>query len=412
MKVYIFPVILASFMISSVAQATPGEGTGDNRGAEAVLSKSAKNNHKKSRNYSVRLTLGSNHRLNLEPDNAEWITSLSISASYRLGKALGLSGWGKYFGLSASWSTSNEIVGNSAAYRTSYFSNPSFLSENPTYLGVDDGILSDKEAEDVPREIDGTQKRIDYSDVVFTLSHGRLAKLPWKVGLSGSIGAVLPISLQSRNKGLITKIDYSLGLDKSFKINSKISLSLAYNLTFTHYLYKYVTPTTQALDEPITVNGRQYDTYTYENPVRNNEFAFTNALSAAMTYGSKWRFSMTYGILTMRTYGWDDCSYTLDDGQVINVCETTNDVRGYDDGGRGRRDYQMFSLAGSYRVNDMVSVSAVLNTFTPQLKPDAHTYQQPFISMSRNNYSSLLFRVTVSPEKIYDHFANDNKNVK
>ena len=410
MKVYIFPVVLVSFVLSSTALATSGEGTGtsEERSTEAFLTKSTKKKHKKSRNYSVRLSLGSNHRLNLEPENAEWITSLSVSASYRLGKALGLEGWGKHFGLNASWSVSNEIVGNSPAYRTSYFSNPSFLSENPTYLGVDDGILTDKEVEDVPRRVDGTQKRMDYTDVVLTLSHGQLAKLPWKLGLSGSIGAVIPVSLQSRNKGLITKIDYNLGLDRAFKLAPKMNLSVAYNFTFTHYLYRYITPTIQYLDEPITVNGQQYDTYTYENPVRNNEFGFTNALTLAMTYGSKWRFSTTYGILTMRTYEWENCDYTLDDGQVINVCETTNDVRGYDDGGRGRRDYQMFSLAASYRLNDVVSFSAVLNTFTPQLKPDAHTYQQPFISFNRNNYSSLLFKVTVSPEKIYEHFANDN----
>ncbi|MBU1240287.1 hypothetical protein KKF84_02685 [Myxococcota bacterium] len=350
---------------------------------------------------SLNLDLGSTHRLNIEPDNASWITSYSVGAGYALGRQLAPKSWFKGLTLSAAFSFSNEVMGNDPSYRSSYFSDPNFYSKDLSYLAFSDTVLSEQEASNIDRRVDGAQRRIDYSDIVMTLAHGSIATIPVaKIGVSGSISAAIPLSLASTNAGLVTKFDYSLGLGRSFKFGG-MSLGLSYGFTFSHYIYEYATKGIDPIGDSVLVNGQAYDTLTYNSGSRNNEFGFTNMLGVSLSPMKKLTVSAVYGILTLRSYQFTNCNYTTPDGTVIDLCQTTTSVRGYDDGGRGRRDFQMFSLGVSYKLLDYLSLSATLSTFTPQLKATTDEYQQPFLSFDRNNYSSVMFKVSYSFDSFY-----------
>jgi hypothetical protein len=351
--------------------------------------------------FTLGFGFNSSHRMNVEPDNAEWITSYAINAGWKLGQVLAPKTWFKNLGLSAAFNFSNEIVGNSSKYRSGFYSDPNFFSKDLSYLGIGDSVLTSSESADIDRRVDGSEKRIDYSDIVVTLAHGKMGTIPGLgVGVRGSISGTIPLSLASTNAGLLTKFDYSVGLSKTFKFN-KMSLSLSYGLTLSHYIYDYATKGISSIDQDIYVNDQPIDSYDYNSGTRNNEYAFTNMVSFAFSPMKKLTIMGTYGLLTMRTYNFTNCDYTTPDGTVIDLCQTTTDVRGYDDGGRGRRDYQMFSLGVSYGVLDYLTLSMMLSTFTPQLKATTDEYQQPFISLDRNNYSSLMFKVSYSFNSFY-----------
>jgi len=353
--------------------------------------------------FSLNLGLGSNHVLNAEPENANWSTSYSIRAGWKLGRMLFSENKHlKPLSLSASFSMSNEIMGNDPRYRSQYFNNTDLYTNNLSYLGVSDSILSRAEAEDLDRRVDGTQRRLDYSDINLTLAHGSIFTIPGaKIDISGSMGFLIPLSLTSTNAGLNTKWDTTLNFSRGFKVGGR-DLSVSYSFGFTYYFYKYKTSTISHMSEPITVNGIEYDTLENESISRTNEFGFTNMFSVDFSPIKKLNLSVGYGLLTLRSQSFDNCLYTTPSGEVIDVCATTNDVRGYDPGARGRRDFQMFSAGATYQVLDYLTLGLSLSSFTPQLKANTQDYQQPFLSFDRNNYSSIMFNVSYSVDGFYN----------
>ncbi len=353
--------------------------------------------------FSLNLGLGSNHVLNAEPENANWSTSYSIRTGWKLGKMLfNENKHLKPLSLSASFSLSNEIMGNDPRYRSQFFNDTELYTNNLSYLGVSDTILSRSEAENLDRRVSGTQRRLDYSDINITLAHGSLFTIPVaNIAVSGSMGFLLPLSLTSRNVGLNTKWDTSLNFSRDFKVGGH-DLSLSYGITFSYYFYKYKTSLVSHMSEPVLVNGIPVETIENESISRNNEFGFTNMFSVDYSPTKKLGVSVGYGLLTLRSYQLDNCLYTTPSGEVIDVCASTNDVRGYDPGGRGRRDYQMFSAGVTYKALDYLTFGLTLNTFTPQLKANTEDYQQPFLSFDRNNYSSLMFNISYSVDAFYN----------
>lgn len=375
--------------------------SGTDKKSDVTAKKEVKKDALKGLTFSI--GLGSTHRMNLEPENAQWVSSYQFNLGYKLGQELFGKGWMKPVSLSGSFSLSNELMGNDPRYRSPYFSSTGLYTADMSTLALYDSVYTRTESANTPRVVSGAQKRPDYSDVVLTLVQPAIFKIPGaKIDISGSFAVTIPTSLTSRNTGLKTKLDYSLGFSRTFKFGS-MSLGIEYGFGFTHYLFDYETASYESLDQPIYVNGSEIDGYAVnQSAVRNTEFGFTNSLSVMFSPMKNLSFSAMYGILTMRTYNYSDCNYTTPDGLVVNVCDTTNDVRGYDDGGRGRRDYQMFSLGASYKVLDYLSLSLTLSTFTPQLKPNTEEYQQPFLSLNRNNYSSVMFKVSYSFDTFYN----------
>jgi hypothetical protein len=391
-------LLVLSFPLNANADVTEEIKEGDIPGTTTTLKKKATKDPLKG--FTLKLGVGSSHRLNVEPDNASWISSYEIKAGYNLGKQLFPKTFFKGLRLVSTFSFSNEFIGNSSKYRTSYFSNPDFLSQNVSYLGVDDSMLTESESSDVDYKEDGTQKRVDYSDIIITMKHDSIAKLPGGIGLAGSLGFSIPTSLTSRNAGLKTKMDYNLGVSKIFKLGKKM-LIVGYDFTFTHYIYSYTTPGINHLDDGFVINGVEYDTVNYNTAGRLSEFGYTNMGYLMFQPIKKLTILGAYALLTFQSQKFENCIYTTPDGMQINVCATTDDVRGYDDGSRGTRDYQMFMLSASYKMLDYLSLSLTLNTFTPQTKANSTDYQQPFLSFNRNNYSSLMFKVSYSFDSFY-----------
>jgi len=352
--------------------------------------------------FTANIGLSSNHVLNAEPENVNWVTSYSIRAGWKMGRVLFPENKHlKPLSLSASFSLSNEIMGNDPRYRSQYFSDTELYGHNLSYLGVSDSILSRSEAENLDRRVSGAQRRVDYSDINIKLSHGSLFTIPnADIKVSGAMGFLIPTSLTSRNVGLNTKWDTTLNFARSFKVGGK-DLSLSYGLTFTYYFYKYKTAYIEHMGEPVLVNGVPYDTIPNESVSRTNEFGFTNMFGVEYEFLKDWSVSMSYGLLTLRTNQFDSCNYTTPTGEVIDVCQTTNDVRGYDPGSRGRRDFQMFSAGVSYNALNYLSFELSLSSFTPQRKPNSQDYQQPFLSFDRNNYSSIMFKINYSVDAFY-----------
>lgn len=352
--------------------------------------------------FTFNIGLSSNHVLNAEPENVNWVTSYSFRAGWKMGRILFPENKNlKPLSLSASFSMSNEILGNDPRYRSQYFNDTELYGHNLSYLGVNDSILSRSDAENLDRRVSGAQRRMDYSDINLKLSHGSLFTIPTlDIKVSGAMGFVIPTSLTSRNVGLNTKWDTTLNFARSFKVGGK-DLSLSYGLTFTYYFYKYKTSYIQPMSEPVVVNGVTYDTMSNESVSRTNEFGFTNMFGVEYEIMKDVSVSMSYGLLTLRTHQFDNCDYTTPTGEVINVCETTNSVRGYDPGSRGRRDFQMFSAGVSYNALDYLSLELSLSSFTPQRKPNSEDYQQPFLSFDRNNYSSVMFNISYSVDAFY-----------
>jgi hypothetical protein len=353
--------------------------------------------------FSLSLGLGSNHVLNAEPENANWSTSYSLRAGWKLGKMLFSENKHlKPLMLSASFSFSNEIMGNDPRYRSQFFNDTELYTNNLSYLGVNDSILSRAEADALDRRVDGTQRRLDYSDINITLAHGSLFTIPGAgIEVSGSMGFLIPLSLTSRNVGLNTKWDTGLDFSRTFKVGGR-DLTLSYGITFSYYFYKYKTALINHMSEPVLVNGIPVDTIENESVARMNEFGFTNMFSVGYSPAKKVNLSVAYGLLTLRSYKLDNCLYTTPSGEVIDVCASTTDVRGYDPGGRGRRDYQMFSAGVTYKALDYLTLGLTLNSFTPQLKANTEDYQQPFLSFDRNNYSSLMFNISYSVDAFYN----------
>ena len=353
--------------------------------------------------FSLNLGLGSNHVLNAESENVNWATSYSIRTGWKLGKMLFNDNKQlKPLTLSASFSFSNEIMGNDPRYRSQFFNDSDLYTKNLSYLGVSDTILSRSEAESLDRRVSGAERRLDYSDINITLAHGSLFTIPGaKIDVSGSMGFLIPLSLTSRNVGLNTKWDTSLNFSRTFKVGGR-DLSLSYGLTFTYYFYKYKTALVNHMNEPVLVNGIPSETIENESVSRNNEFGFTNMIGIDYSPMKKMGLSAGYGLLTLRSFQLDNCLYTTPSGEVIDVCASTNDVRGYDPGGRGRRDYQMFTAGVTYKALDYLTFGLTLNTFTPQRKANTEDFQQPFLSFDRNNYSSLMFNISYSVDAFYN----------
>lgn len=350
--------------------------------------------------FTLTLDLASTHRLNLEPENAEWVSSYGFKPGYKFGHHFSKKSMFKTLQLEAAFNLSNEIVGNNPRYRTSQFSDPNFFSKDLSYMALSDSVLSRSEADDVDRRVDGAERRIDYSDIVFTLknSFGNIPVLD--VGVNASFSAAVPLSLASINAGLLTKLDYGVGLIKSFRLGGR-PVIFAYNFTLSHYLYEYETKGIDYLDSSVEISGQEYDTYNYNSGARNNEFAFTNMFSAVFMPVKNVSVVAAYSLLTMRTHEFSQCMYTTPDGNLIDVCASTSEVRGYDDGGRGQRDYQMFVVQAAYSVLPYLKLSLALQTVTPQLKPNSQDYQQPFLSFNRNNYSSVMFKLSYDFDTFY-----------
>jgi hypothetical protein len=350
--------------------------------------------------FTLTLDLASTHRLNLEPENAEWVSSYGFKPGYKFGRHFSKNSIFKSLQLEAAFNLSNEIVGNNPRYRTSQFSDPNFFSKDLSYMAISDSVLSRSESDDVDRRVDGADRRIDYSDIVFTLKNS-FGKIPvLGVGVNASFSAAVPLSLASINAGLLTKFDYGVGMTRSFKIGGR-PLILAYNFVFSHYLYEYETKGIDYLDSSVEINDQEYDTYNYNSATRNNEFAFTNMFSVVFLPIKNVSVVAAYSMLTMRTHDFSQCMYTTPDGSVIDVCASTSEVRGYDDGGRGQRDYQMFVVQAAYNVLPYLNLSLALQSVTPQLKPNSQDYQQPFLSFNRNNYSSVMFKLSYDFDTFY-----------
>ena len=173
--------------------------------------------------FTANIGLSSNHVLNAEPENVNWVTSYSIRAGWKMGRVLFPENKNlKPLSLSASFSLSNEIMGSDPRYRSQYFNDTDLYSHNLSYLGVSDSILNRSEAENLDRRVSGAQRRVDYSDINIKLSHGSLFTIPTAdIKVSGATGFLIPTSLTSRNVGLNTKWDTSLNFARSFKVGGQ-----------------------------------------------------------------------------------------------------------------------------------------------------------------------------------------------
>ncbi len=325
--------------------------------------------------------------INAEPENYNNVASLGLNVGWKVGKVVFKTGFWSKLSASASTSFQSELTGNSDLFRGAGGSNE-YIKDLPEQyvLTEQGGVLIDPNG--VPRRVSGNDKRINYSDISLGLAHSSLAKLPWKMNLSGSTRFAIPISLSSRNASLYTAWSTGLSLSRSFLKDDKLSVS--YAPRFTKYFHQYTTPGIHYSGTDAEIYGQVISPAEFieHGGFRNAEFGFNNALNVGYQFTSKLSGSVSYSLSTTFTYAIQDCTIVLWDGTEYDTCASTGRV-GDADGGRGRRDSQVFSLGADYSLNNWITLSGSLTTASPVRTADGHGIRQPFFSTTRNGFTSV-----------------------
>ncbi len=355
--------------------------------SETVVATAANPARPKLYGFTFGVEVSDESSVNAEPENYNNVLSLGLNVGWAAGKMIFKKGFWAPLSASLGWSLQQEVIGNSDLFRGPGGS-ADYIAEVPEgyVLAEQGGVLIDPNG--VPRRVNGQEKRINYSDVTLGLSHGKLAKLPWKINMSGNMRFILPVSLSSRNASLITAWTTGLGFRKTFLKEDK--LSVGYNLGFTKYFHRYTTPGIHYSGTDAEIYGQVISPAEFieHGGFRNAEFGFRNGISVGYQINEKLSASTSYSLNTTFSYAIDQCDVVLSDGTTYDTCASTSRV-GDADSGRGRRDSQVFTIGADYQLKDWVGLSLGLTTGSPVRTADGHGIRQPFFSTTRNGFTSI-----------------------
>lgn len=352
---------------------------------------------------SPSVSLSNDASVNAEPDNFNDVVSTGVGLNFAVGKLIWPKTYVEPLSAAVDFTVSGEVVGNSSAFR-----NPNFdQSARPSFEAIPQSCYASIQAgqpvgnECFARQVDdGAQKRLNYSDLKLTLSHGRLAQIPYVgVNVTGRASLSAPTSLQSRNEGLYTALGAGLGLARAV-LGDKLSLSYGLSMSkpFRSSDTFIIQDSTDAAPE---INGTKAQVYSPDNgKSRFTTFSITNSFTAAYTLPFNLGASVSYSL----TDGWkaslDDCTVALEGSSVdqANVCENRfGDI----DDGKTLAASQLFVASLSWDARSWLSLGVSLTTATPLRKPNSASFYQPFIHTDRNGFSSIGLSASVTLDQLY-----------
>jgi hypothetical protein len=295
---------------------------------------------------------------------------------------------------------SGEFSGTNEAYRSGNFSANSF------YQGCESGAPSTQggvvDTTAVPYCQNGANRRADYSDISLRASD-TVYTIP-KALVDVKVGAKLgiPISLESRNQGLILNMGAGPGLSRSF-LNKK--LHVAYDFSASKYFFKNSVGSIDynpngAVPDPNNPGLYNPSANTLANDPRFTEginglvpsYAVSHAFTVGYDATDKLSFTALYWITDTFARTYDTCNVNLG-GTVgtVNVCQTGQAVAqssGATVLSRGDHGSQRFLVDATYAITDYLAIDLSLLTDGPQRHPDG-SWQEPFIETNYNGYTSI-----------------------
>ena len=316
-----------------------------------------------------------------EPEAYANQLSLELRPSFDLGHHLGSRFW-KPLSLSASIGISGELSGSDPAFRGPQFPSSALRSDAPEAVVIDQTAAA--------RSTSGAERDLRLSDLTLTFSHPSVAHLPARITLGAGARFILPTSRASYNDGLYTAASLSASLSRVF---GRVTIRLRERAT--KYLYDADTSPIQPLGGSVIVSGLEVSPESFAHDgAMTPSFGFTTGLDLEVALPHDLSASAGYALVNTFSHVPDGCSVpglpTADacaDGSLIH------EVR------RGRHDAGSFSLGLAWQARPSLSLSLDLETYQPVRHPNGDL-ANPFLRVSRDNYSALSLSATVSIDEL------------
>lgn len=367
----------------------------------------------------LRLGLRMGTGVNMEPEAARLDMSYQFKMTWKFGKLITKKGWAKLLNFSFRINLSHQPVGSNAMYRTGDPDPNIALNASETLPVADAGGLLQLSNDALPRTVDGAPRTARVSDIMLTVAHGKLYKIP-KAGIAfdGLVRMSLPTSVRSRNSTMYFALTGALGASRSFKFKVgkvKQSVTVGYTLGISKYFHAWKTASLDLREDGFTVEGTAVDDpFHGQLTTVNPNFAVSNDFFVTYSFYKGMSVTVAYGILNYRTYDFDKCEIqynSSDPGATTNLCNTAEElIDGYEP--VGWRDFHGFSLSLSYAVLPYLGLQLAMTTQTPQRKPDTGSFYQPFFQTNRNGFTSIMLTAYFTLEKLYTKLTGKKKATK
>jgi hypothetical protein len=311
------------------------------------------------------------------------VLSLQLDPSYALGRqAAGKDSWWAELVLSARLTLDFELSSSEPGFRGTTF-NRTQIVEAPETIALAQAGAS---------RVDGLARRpVRVSDLSLQLAHGKLFTIPGvKLDVGASLRALAPISVASRNLGLITAPSAALAVGRELG-----PFSVSYDFRFTKYFYTRTAPAVVGEYGTFWLNGKQETTWRPGSTgVTNPDYGFIQGLNLALHLPKGFGLSASYFLFLTRPHPNSGCEVPGVPG--ANVCLDGAEVGRVDP--NPWRAEQAFAASVDYDPGP-VAISLGLATMRGLRQSDGKV-AQPFVFINAYNYTTVSLSLTSSPETI------------
>jgi len=221
------------------------------------------------------------------------------------------------------------------------------------------------------------KNRTLFSDLSFSLSHGRLYKIPkLGIGINGALSISLPTSLQSQFRGLYCMVNGKLGLSRML---GPVYVGYAFN--FYKNFNKYTTP---------IIDKSEAGDYVVLSHFKGNEQLTTDLVSVGGN-------NVSHGIVNSFLVSWNITGkialalyYSINNGWTYAAYDNDELSSEYAVGGRGQRDVSTGVVDLSYQVNNNLAVSLGTQTLTSPKTANNKSWVWPFMNFSQEHRQNTV----------------------
>ena len=307
-----------------------------------------------------------------------------LEPSFALGRVWFEGTWFEALSLNGRFPFDVELAGNDSRFRSrSFGASAAFIGAGEqlpllasTSSGAVEGLI---------------RAPVALGDAWLSLAHGRLVKIPLlDITVSSSARVTLPTSVGSRNAGLIAAPSLGVALDRSF---GPVSIFAA--ARFTKYAFSKTVPSVAPFSSTVMVNGKEEQLWRPESTgIPNPNWGVFGGLSVSLELPKGFSLSASYFLFTTKPFDTSGCAVPgisaanpCADGALVGPSNPT-----------ATRDDQWFLASVGYSM-DWLTLSLGLGTYRPLRNTDG-TIAQPFLSINRENRSTVFLSVTTQLETI------------